>query len=283
MKPVSKILPAYFKRIGYDGKPHPTLSVLKELHLLHPASIPFENLNPLLGIPVKLDSGSLQQKLIHDGRGGYCFEQNLLFKEMLEAIGFRVKGLAARIMWNRPEDEITSRGHMLLLVEVDGKPFIADAGFGGLGPTAPLLLQPDLVQETPHEQYKLRQDGSDYILYSDVKEEWKPLYRFNLEEHYRQDYEITNWYLSNHPESHFVNGLYAARAEINPNRRYALRDNELSIHALGEGTEKKRCETISELKDVLKNNFRINLSGIPFVEKKLGKVIHESNIRSLKQ
>nr|AMP54486.1 N-acetyltransferase [uncultured bacterium] len=273
MKAMSRILPAYFKRIGYNGKPHPTLSVLKELHLLHPASIPFENLNPLLGIPVKLDSGSLQQKLIDDGRGGYCFEQNLLFKEVLEAIGFRVKGLAARIMWNRPKDEITSRGHMLLLVEADGKPFIADAGFGGLGPTAPLLLQPGLVQETPHEQYKLRQDGSDYILYSDVKEEWKPLYRFNLEEHYRQDYEITNWYLSNHPESHFVTGLYAARAQINPNRRYALHDNELSIHAIGEESKKRVLKSPAEIRQVLEELFHIRLPELPGLNEKLKELL----------
>lgn len=210
----------YFERIGYEGPLEATMEVLRNLHLLHPKSIPFENLNPFLGIPVPLDMESLQKKLIEDGRGGYCFEQNLLFKEVLETLGFRVKGLAARVLWNQPEGKITSRGHMLLLVEAEGKQYIADVGFGGLGTTSPLLLEENAEQNTPHESYRLKRNGGEYILESDVKGEWKSLYRFNLDEHYRQDYEVTNWYLSNHPESHFVTGLIAARPEVDPNRRF---------------------------------------------------------------
>jgi len=259
----------YFERIGYEGPQEATLEVLRDLHFLHPKSIPFENLNPFLGIPVLLDTESLQQKLIVDGRGGYCFEQNLLFKEVLQSLGFGVKGLAARILWNQPEGEITSRGHMLLLVEAEGRQQIADVGFGGLGPTGPLLLETGKVQETPHENYKLIQIKDDYILQSDVKNDWKPLYRFNLDEHYRQDYEITNWYLSNHPESHFVTGLIAARPEVDPNRRYALHGKELSIHTIGKETEKHTLQTVAELKDVLKNDFRINMPDVPGLDDKL--------------
>ncbi len=163
---------------------------------------------------------------------------------------------------------------MLLLVEADEKQYIADVGFGGLGTTAPLLLEPGIEQQTPHELYKVEKSGGDYILRSHVKGEWKALYRFGLEEHFRQDYEVTNWYLSNHPESHFVKGLFIARAETEPNRRYGLKNNELSIHTIGSETKKHTLQTIAELKEVLENHFLIHLPEVPGLDEKLGELIN---------
>ncbi|MCC5940560.1 MAG: arylamine N-acetyltransferase [Balneolaceae bacterium] len=275
---ISINLDAYFERIGYRGEQKATPEVLQELHLLHPKAIAFENLNPFLGIPVNLDPESLQQKLVHDERGGYCFEHNLLFKHVLEALGFFVKGLVARILWNVPENRITPRGHMLLYIEVDGKEYAADVGFGGLGLTGPLLLETAGEQETPHEPYQLIRNGGEYTLQSFVKDEWKSLYRFNLDEHFREDYEVINWYLSNHPESHFVTGLIAARSDINPKRRYALRGNELSIHTLNEGTEKRILHTTYELKETLEQTFRIKLPDVPQLDEKFEEIMKKGGI-----
>src|SRR5437868_4696945 len=86
-------LDAYLERIGYSGPRGATLDVLTAVHALHPAAIPFENLNPLLGLPVALDAKSLQEKMVVGGRGGWCFEQNTLFRRALEALGFAVTGL----------------------------------------------------------------------------------------------------------------------------------------------------------------------------------------------
>src|SRR5580765_5639386 len=105
-------LGAYLRRIGHTGPLSSTLDTLRALHLRHTTTIPFENLNPLLGWPVRLDLESLEQKLVRDGRGGYCFEQNLLFSHALQALGFRVAGLAARVLWNTTDDAITKRSHM---------------------------------------------------------------------------------------------------------------------------------------------------------------------------
>ena len=79
---------AYFARIGYEGKASVDLATLSALHALHPAAIVFENLDPLLGRPVPLDLAALQAKLVTGRRGGYCFEQNTLFKAVLEASRF---------------------------------------------------------------------------------------------------------------------------------------------------------------------------------------------------
>src|ERR1700760_1850874 len=122
-------LDAYLDRIGYTGPCTATLDTLEALHVLHPAAIPFENLNPLVRWPVALDVDSLQAKMVAGGRGGWCFEHNTLFRHALEALGFSVISLGARVLWNAPPDQpIGPRSHMLLLVNLGGLPYIADVG-----------------------------------------------------------------------------------------------------------------------------------------------------------
>src|SRR5512140_282609 len=122
-------LDSYFHRIGCAGGPRAaTLDTLRTLHLHHAQAIAFENLDPLQGQPVKLELPAIEHKLVHSGRGGYCFEHNLLFSKVLEALGFRVSGLSARVIWNAPEGAIRPRGHMLLRVDLGDEPYIADVG-----------------------------------------------------------------------------------------------------------------------------------------------------------
>src|SRR5579862_105740 len=106
-------LTAYFGRIGFSGpaRPAPTLDTLRALHLLHPQAIPFENLDVLIGRPVLLDLESIQRKLIANRRGGYCYEHNLLFRSVLEALGFRVRGFAGRVLWGREAPDMPARTH----------------------------------------------------------------------------------------------------------------------------------------------------------------------------
>ena len=138
--PLPLDLNAYFNRINYNGDRQPTLDVLNALHLAHATRIPFENLDILLGRPIRLDLASLQAKLITGHRGGYCFEHNLLFLAVLEALGYVVKPLAARVRLG--ESRLRARTHMLLMVTVDDRPMIADVGFGGGGLLHPIPLQP---------------------------------------------------------------------------------------------------------------------------------------------
>jgi N-hydroxyarylamine O-acetyltransferase len=265
---------AYLARIGYDGARSATLASLKAIHALHPASIPFENLNPLLRIPVALDIQSLQSKLVEGRRGGYCFEHNTLLKHALESLGFEVTGLAARVVWNRPDHEITSRGHMALLVTVDGERYIADVGFGGQTLTAPLRFELDLVQPTPHEAFRLIDFAGDFVLQANVRGNWKSMYRFDLQPQFLPDYEITNWYLSNHPQSHFVTGLRVARAV--PGRRYNLLGNELTVHEIeGESTTRK-LSSESQLREALEQRFGIRLPEHPDLAQTLERIAHQA-------
>jgi len=104
-------LDAYFARTGYTGPRTPTLETLHGLVRAHVQTIPFENLDVLLGKPIDLEPAALMQKLVHDRRGGYCFEQNTLLLEVLTALGFHVRPLSARVRWQRPRDYTPARTH----------------------------------------------------------------------------------------------------------------------------------------------------------------------------
>lgn len=250
-------LDAYFKRIGYSGDVSPTLETLQAIHLHHAIAIPFENLTPLLKQPVLLDLPSLEKKLIHDRRGGYCLEQNLLLRSVLIALGFRVKNLAARVLWNLPERTIAPRTHMLLQVEIDNKPYLADVGFGGLAQTAPLSLTPDIEQQTTHEPFRLIANAETYTLQAKLDHKWKSLYRFDLQEQHLSDYEVSNWYVSTHPNSRFVTSLIAARPEVA--RRYSLLNNQLTIRYLDGRTERHILESVTEFRTTLEDLFCLQL------------------------
>ncbi|MBV9974213.1 MAG: arylamine N-acetyltransferase [Hyphomicrobiales bacterium] len=173
---------AYFKRIGYKGIPAADLSTLRALHALHPAAIVFENLDPLLGRPVPLDLPALQAKLVADRRGGYCFEQNTLFKAVLEKLGFTVSTLAARVRWMVPAGAPPNpRAHMLLKVELDAGAFLADVGFGGLLASAPLKLTTDVEQETPSAVLRLIESDGFVTLQARLASDWQDVYRFTME------------------------------------------------------------------------------------------------------
>ncbi len=263
-------LDAYFERIRYAGDRSPRLDTLRAIHLRHTEAIPFENLNPFLGWPVPLDARALQEKIVRHGRGGYCFEQNLLLTHALTALGFRVTGLAGRVLWNAPEDAVTRRSHMLLRVDLAGESYIADVGFGGQTLTGPLRLEPDVEQPTPHEPFRLTRSRATYIPQAKTARAWKTLHRFNLRQEVLPDYEVLSWYLSNHPTSRFVTGLIAARPA--PGLRYALSDNEFAVHDLNGKTERRRLTTAAELRGMLEDTFLLKLPNAPELDAALGRV-----------
>ncbi len=246
-------LDAYFKRVGYDGPRAPTLATLRELHRLQPQVIAFENLDPLLKRPVKLDAASLEAKLVRGGRGGYCFEQNLLFGRVLRALGFKVQEATARVRWSVPPGVNTPRVHALLIVEAEGETYLVDVGFGGNVATGPLVLKSRDEQTTPHEPFRLVEEAHRLVIEAKIGGEWTSLYATDLAESIPADFEMGNWFTSAHPESIFVNGLLAARAE--PGRRYALFNNGLSVHKLNGGTEKRKLNA-RELHDALGDLFQ---------------------------
>ena len=268
-------LDAYFQRIDYGGPRTATLETLRSVHLHHPQAIPFENLDSLLRIPVRLDLASIQDKLIARQRGGYCFEQNGLLAAVLQALGFRVTQLAARVVWGAPGDAVRPRTHMLLKVDLDSGPFIADVGFGGAVLTTPLRLEPDVVQETSHGTFRLVRDEPRYSSQIRIQDEWRTLYHFDLEPQLPPDYDMANWYVSTYPPSHFRSELMVAR--ISGDASLALRNNQLSTYRNGRLSEQRQMADAFELRVTLEEVFGLTLPDSP----ELGAVLSRAVARPL--
>lgn len=264
-------LDTYFTRIGDDGPREATLATLARIHELHPASIPFENLSPFIGDAVRLDIDAIQAKLVESARGGWCFEQNLLFFHVLESLGFDVKPLAARVRWGVAPEVITPRSHCLIQVTIDGERYIADVGFGGLTLTAPLRLASGVEQPTPHESHRVLEEGGIHTLQANVAGEWLTLYTFELGEAQVADYAVSNWYLGNFPQSQFVTSLIAARSM--PGVRHALRNTRYSMHRTGGETQRRYIATVGEFTDLLEGTFGIQVPPSARFGEKLARVI----------
>jgi N-hydroxyarylamine O-acetyltransferase len=258
-------LAAYFERIGFaaSARPSATLDTLRALHLLHPQAIPFENLDVLLGRPVRLDLASIQRKLVTGGRGGYCYEHNLLLRSVLQTLGFRVQSIAGRVLWGREASDMPPRTHMLLLVDLDEGMYLADVGFGGMVLSAPLAFEAGLEQITPHGAFRLEAAGGEpraFILKALVNGAWASVYRFDLDPQYDADYAMANHFVSTYPQSVFVHNLLAAR--LAPGIRYGLFNRRLQVHHThddGAPSETRDLTGAAELRHTLAHELGIRL------------------------
>ena len=269
----SSFVDRYLRRIGYDGTREPTLATLQAIVGCHTEAIAFENLTPLTAAEVRLEPAALEEKMVAGRRGGYCFEHNLLLCDALEQLGFHTVGLAARVVWNRPEGlGIPPRTHMLVRVELDDGSYVVDTGFGGLTLTGVLRLEADVPQRTPHEPFRLvapvacdraadpSQLDGDLELQALLGERWRPLYQFSLQPQQRIDYEVANWYVSTFPESLFVQHLMAGRPT--PDRRFGLMDNTLTVHHRDGPSERTVLASVQALEASLERDFLLDLAGV---------------------
>ena len=253
---------AYFGRIGYQGPAEPTVETVYDLVAAHNRSIPFENLDPLLGIPVAdLSAAALSDKLVHRRRGGYCYEHNGLMGYVLDELGFGVERLAGRVVWMNPDGPLPAQTHQVLSVTVPGVdgPLLVDVGFGGQTLTSPIRLEAGPVQETRHEPYRIRERGDGYQLEADIRGEWRPLYVFSTRPQPRIDLEVGSWYVSTYPKSFFVTGLTAAL--VTDDARWNMRGRNLAVHRAGK-TEQIRFDTAADVLDALTNRFGIDVADV---------------------
>jgi arylamine N-acetyltransferase len=253
---------AYYARIGYEGHTEPTVETIHALVAAHNRSIPFENLDPLLGIPVAdLSAAALADKLVHRRRGGYCYEHNGLMGYVLEELGFGVERFAGRVVWMNPGGPLPAQTHQVLSVTVPGVdgPLLVDVGFGGQTLTSPIRLEAGPVQKTRHEPYRISERGDGYQLEAQIGDAWQPLYMFTTRPQPRIDLEVGSWYVSTNPHSHFVTGLTAAL--VTDDARWNLRGRNLAIHRPG-NTEKIRFDTAADVLEALTDRFGIDVADL---------------------
>ena len=246
-------LDGYLARVGYRGQRGPHVKTLAALHLAHLGAIPFENIDVILGRGVRLDTESLQAKLVRQRRGGYCFEHNTLFAAALRELGFAVTTLEARV---RPPGATHTlpRTHMVLRVDLDGRALLADVGFGGDGPLEPVALDGEAADQAG-ARYRVATEGRLRVLQLQHGDAWQDLYAFTLDEALPIDFSVANHYTSTFPESPFVKTL-TAQISFRDERRI-LRGRTLTLRR--RGAEEIRQITDLELIPLLRTLFGIEL------------------------
>ena len=217
-------LDAYLERIGLGGRPS-----LPELHRAHVSSITFENLDPHRGLRVSLGGEDLERKLVAERRGGYCFEQNLLFASALQELGFEVEPMLARVRWGAPPGTVRPRGHLILRVSGDGEVWHADVGFGAGTLLEPIPFGPGAEHEQSGWRFRVVAEGEELVLQSVADGQWSDLYAFIPKPVPFVDLETSNWFTCSHPASPFVTGLLLS-AQTADGTRTTLSDwGELSL------------------------------------------------------
>ena len=251
-------LDRYLARIGYIGTPRADLATLRALTELHPAAIPFEGVDVLLGRRIDISREAIQAKLVDGGRGGYCFEQNGLLKCILEAVGFAVEGTIARVSWMMPRDAPPMPlTHMALRVTIEGERWLADVGFGACVAGAPLRFDAiGAEQSTRHETFRVSRRNAWTLLEAQLPDGWHPLYMISPEPALEADYIAANWYTSTHPESGFRRELRVAMTA--PGRRTTLMNNRLTVRHSG-GDMQRQFLSEREIADALVSTFGLRL------------------------
>jgi N-hydroxyarylamine O-acetyltransferase len=249
----------YLDRIGFKGSLNADLDTLAALHGAHVAAIPFEGADPFLGRPVPLDLPAIEAKLVLARRGGYCFEQNTLFKAVLEQIGFTVTGLGARVRWMSPPDSpLGPREHMLLRIDLVEGTYLADVGFGACLMDAPLRLEAGIEQKTRMGTFRLSEANGLYTLAARQPSGWRTMYVFDLSPQIASDYELGNWYTSTSPKAPFLHVVIMEK--LGPDRRHKLINTSYVVEARdGDILSQQELATPSALGQVLDTVFNIEL------------------------
>jgi len=251
-------LGSYLARIGLpDGDPG-----LVELHRAHVTSIPFESLDPYLGTAVSLEEADLAAKILGRRRGGYCFEQNLLLKSALEALGAEVELHLARVLLGAEPGSPRARSHLLLAVRWEGERWHADAGFGGGTLLQPLPWGPGEEHEQSGWRYRVIERDPEWVLQQGTEDGWSDLYAFLPHPVPKVDVETINWWTSTHPASRFVCGFLVSR-QWDDGRRLALSDfGELALLRTGPHEQHREAVSRDQLPLLLAERFGLSGFGL---------------------
>jgi N-hydroxyarylamine O-acetyltransferase len=243
-------LDAYAGRIGWSGPRNADAETLAAIHRAHATHVPFENLAIHQGVGIDLAPEKIFEKIVGRRRGGYCFEQNALLLDVLRAIGFTARPLAARVLAGRSPVR-RPRSHMALLASAGARTYLADVGFGVHNLLLPMPFEPGVERTIGVETFRLREIGWDgralapppaFDLEVREGDAWAPLYRVSLEDQERIDFVQANWFTSTHPDSLFVKKRIVSSVAVDGTRQLLL-ERELETRR-PDGTKETR--TIAE-------------------------------------
>lgn len=253
-------LESYLKRIDINHSINVNEKSLFEIQTQQLKSLTFENIDCLMDKDILLDSQSLQKKLVEEGRGGYCFELNQLLLEALQTAGFKVRPILSRVMYRGTG--INPRTHVFLIATLNNKKYIVDAGFGGPGLFTPMPFELNRVDQQANGNFKIEVDQEfGFILKKETLEKgiWQNVFAFNEDQVYPADLEMSNFYTSKVPSSHFRHNLIAAL--FTEHGRYTLLNRKFSTLSNNGQAETREIESETELQNVLTTKFNLKVPG----------------------
>ena len=248
-------LNAYLRRIDYASDTTPTAQTLARLHRAHLAAIAFENLDIVLGRGVDVELDSVQAKLVHRRRGGYCYEHALLFAAVLERLGYAVDRLLARVGGDveRPR----ARTHMALQVHAGAERWLADVGFGS-GLLEPLSFDAAGAHTQGGWTFELAPTGAGaWQLRERQGQDWVTRYSLDQQRLHPADVVMANHFTSTYPRSPFVGQLVVVRRDADSTRQ--LIGRRLTVTLPDQSTDERRLSD-REFADALRETFGLSLS-----------------------
>ncbi len=247
----------YLNRIGAGGfdisADLTTLKRLQKLHLLH---VPFENLDIHWKTPIALDIELIFQKIVENGRGGFCYELNGLFFELLLSVGFDCKRISARV-FGANGDFGPEFDHLAILTKIEGTEYLTDVGFGEFS-AEPLKFVLDEEQTDENGVFVIRKFDDEYFeVAKKVEGNWKCEYIFkDLNREFKEFSEMCDFHQTS-PESHFTRGKVCSL--MTGDGRKTLTDKKFIETRQGEKSETE-VDSEEEFNRILEREFLIKSS-----------------------
>lgn len=254
---------AYFERTGFAGSIAPSQETLGQLMATHLRAIPFETLDPLRGKPVRLGLRDLEQKLVHEKRGGHGLEHNLLFGAVLEALFFEVTRVAALEPTGEPS-------HIALVVDIHGIPHLVDTGLGPLSTTVALRLRDGAESETLGRHHRLTGADGQWVLNLVDGEELRPLYSFRAVA--VSEEALTR--MNERAAQRFAQVLRVAR--LGQGRRFAIEGSRYTLETPAGIEELRDVASAAEMRLVLQQQFNLAAPTDPRLDEAFERVIADA-------
>ncbi|MEY7979435.1 arylamine N-acetyltransferase [Streptomyces pilosus] len=265
---------AYLRRLGAAQPAWPTVDALRELHLRHLRTVPFENLSIHLGEEIVLDEKRLLDKVVEARRGGFCYELNGAFAALLAALGYDVTLLAARVYGEGGRLGIPYDHLALRVRTVDGGDRLVDVGFGAHF-HLPLAFGERGEQQDPGGTFRIVEAGADAAGVRgghhtveaadlDVIHDGRPVYRLEVRPRVLDDFTVGSWWHSSSPASHFSRSLVCSRI-TDDGGRITLSGRRFTVTSPDGTRQQREAGTDEEVLALYRDRFGITLDTVPTV------------------
>ena len=246
----------YLSRIKLDDC-NPNLKGLTKLQEHHMENIPFENLDIVVGRKIALNYHHLFDKILIKKRGGYCFELNTLYAELLKSLGFFPKPVLGRVWLSNPK-RTPPRNHLAHMVYIKGRTYVTDVGFGGLITRIPLDINVSSPVDDKDGMVRVVHFADhQFMIQRQTEKGWTNQYSFENIEISEEDIYISNYYMSTNPNSHFFFHKFVGKNT--KEGRIGLFNNKMSTRKGIKVVDKKRVDFGKDWLEIIKNEFSLQL------------------------